>query len=242
LDLNKYVEGTKLVSRLELRLKIRELIEKYKINELEKVKRIEKEHEIPILQYLFNSVTTTPISINSPSLTEKMVYKNVYFYHSHTQKNIDQLIKNAFKRYREIAIDLMKKIIYKIYKNANYEIELLSKTELRVKKENFIDIIKLYSTSTEFYDDLKSGLEPDNLMILIPQGATPAIYFNLYREFSDYLLLNECQVLLVNIEKKFVSPFIGFPEDKSILKKLKVDRNITLIKSRWQNSLEMDDF
>ena len=229
-----------MISRTELRMKIISLIDKYQIEDLEEVKKIEKDNDLPILQYLFNSITITPISISAPSLTEKLVHKNTFFYYSHTQDNIDELIKESFKRYSNFILEKLHQIVTNLFSKASYNVEKKSFTKIdAIKGDSKLEII-LYSTASEFYEDLKSEEFLDNIIVL-PQGATPGPYFNIYREFSNELLIEENVVLLANIEKNYIAPFIGYPKDKLILNQLTPDENINLIKKRLQSTIS-DDF
>jgi hypothetical protein len=225
---------------MELRMKIISLIDKYQIEDLDEVKKIEKENDLPILQYLFNSITRTPISLSAPSLTEKLIHKNTFFYYSHTQDNVDELIEKSFERYNIFILEKLQQNISNLFSKAGYKVEKKSPTKLDVKKgENEVEIM-LYSNASEFYEDLKSEEFLDNI-IIIPQGATPGPYINIYKEFSNELLIEENVVLLVNVEKNYIAPFIGYPKDELILNQLTPDENINLIKKRLQSSIS-DDF
>ncbi|MBD3230277.1 MAG: hypothetical protein GF329_19015 [Candidatus Lokiarchaeota archaeon] len=239
-ELNEFVENTRLISRLELRTRIRDLIDKYNVDHLPN--NIENEYDLSLLQYLFNSVVLTPISISAPSLTEKIIHENVYFYYSHTQDNMDELLIKAFERYSTFALTKMDGLVKKIFVNANYEIKTSSKNEMLARKNEDKIKILLYPSGSTLYRKLESGTEFLDSIIVIPQGATPAPYFNIYKKYSDILLIEENVVLLSNIENDYISPFIGYPKDKYVTRQLKPDKNIEMIKKRWQSEFSGKDF
>ncbi|MHA1229343.1 MAG: DUF6834 family protein [Candidatus Helarchaeota archaeon] len=233
-ELNEWTEKLKLISRLELRNKIKKLLEKYNINPNEMIEDSGIGRPISMVQYIFNSITTTPISIDSPLLGEKLNYENVYFYYSHTQHDIEDLIGDSFQRYSSFVLKNMKKKIKKIYQNANYKLEETDNTKFKALLNGKTEIIILYPTASLFYKDLKAGKQFNHNTIIIPQGATPAPYYKIYMEYSDELEDNHNVVLLINFEENYITPFIGIPEDKKIVHQLIPDKNIIRAKRAWQ--------
>ncbi|MHA1751188.1 MAG: hypothetical protein ACTSXT_10290 [Candidatus Helarchaeota archaeon] len=241
-DLKDYLSDKNIISRLELRTEIKSLIKRYNIQELDEIIKFEKKDDSSILRFIFNSIISTHSIPNAPFLPEKLIYENIIFYYPQPIQNIDEIIKSAFDRYCEFIIKKMRDKVHTVYFKANYHFEDISDTRFLAIRGNLKQLIIFYPTASILYNDLKSMIEFEDSIIIIPQGATPAPYFNIYKEFSDALLLEENIVLLFNTEEDILSPFIGLPKDELIIHQLKPDKNIIQFKRQFQNFFNDEEF
>jgi len=97
-ELRKFADLNKIISRIELREKIKDLLQKSPFT-TEELNFFEKKYESSPLNYIFlGSIKEIPDSINAPSLIEQKNYRDITFYHGHTFATDDETMEKAVQR------------------------------------------------------------------------------------------------------------------------------------------------
>ena len=238
-DLNIYLNEKKLLSRFELRLKIKELIGTNEFSE-DELQHCETCYEYPLLQYIFLSATSgIPSSIYAPILHEKLEYKQILFYHSHTFKTSEDLLEQAYKEACQLKLKYLQTLVSKILLKANYSVIETSLKRILATLEGVKLNCSLFCSLLELTSKLSSlDLTPNDALI-IPPGTNAAPFIQFYQQFSNQILLAEATVWLIDPETETVSIFIGIPS-KRLLGFFTKSQLARSIERRWRPTITED--
>ncbi|MHA1340868.1 MAG: DUF6834 family protein [Candidatus Helarchaeota archaeon] len=215
-DLNKFADELKIISRIELKEKIKELLQKHPLTEDEK-KIIEEEYELPPLNYIFLGVISkAPDSIYAPSLIERKEYRDIIFYHGHTLGVDDQMMERAMQRVYKFKEERMKSILINFLRMSEFKTETISKKEILATKNKLKISVRIYPSVLILEDKLKEIEIKENCVVAIPTGGNPGPYINFYKVYGNKILLENAYVWIVDIEGESISPLIGHSKDPEI--------------------------
>ncbi len=238
-NLSIYLNEKKLISRLALRLKIRELIETHGFSKDEQ-QQCENCHEYPLLQFIFLSATSgIPSSILAPILHEKLEYQQIIFYHSHTFAVSEDLLEQAYLEACQMKLGHLQTIVSTLLHKANYSVKE-SSLKLIIATSDNIDLkCSLFCSVLELRKILPSlNLTPNDALI-IPPGTNVAPFIQFYQEFSNQILLTKATVWLIDPETEDISTFIGIPH-KILLGSFTKSHLARSIERRWRPTITED--
>ncbi len=181
-----------------------------------------------ILEKIFFSIIgDDKLSVFSPDMHVKINHLGEIFFCPPTHKYLPDEIAKAYKRLMKLrfpeisqeiealVIDFMRKSEYKLtgsdspLKNV-YKTYLAESDEFKVQVHIFPSII--------FVDDNLEkirGAEESNI-IIVPQEQSPAPFVNFIREYPELAEKGSKTLIWVaSINKKSISPFVGFPRDEA---------------------------
>ncbi len=214
-----FADEYKIISRAELREKIKDLLQEISLTKDEE-KYIEENYESTPLNYIFlGSIKEIPDSINAPSLIEHINYKDITFYFGHTFGTDEKILEQASKRVYKFKNEKMREILYTFLNKSGYEpaeIKDSINREILAIKGNSQYVILVYPSILILDDKIKDLHREKNQVFAVPTGNSPGPYLNFYKVNANKILLNQEFVWIVDIEDKSVSPFIGYPEDKDL--------------------------
>ncbi|MHA1266423.1 MAG: hypothetical protein ACTSRS_14410 [Candidatus Helarchaeota archaeon] len=227
-ELTQYLNDYKLISRFELRLKIKELIQKYKFSQQE-LEECKSHFQYPLLQFIFLSITTgTPFSIYAPLLHEKRPYNQIFFYHSHTYSPSETILKQAYYRVCHLKLKVLNEIVKNLLIRAGYSIKKSSLTTILAESPESPINCSLFCTILALKDKINSLKLTATDALIIPPGISVDPFIEFYQQFSNDILLAEANVWLIDPESKSISTFIGIPHRKLLkfFTKSELTRNI----------------
>jgi len=218
-ELKKYADEYKIVSRIELKEKIKELLQEFSFNEEEK-NLLNDKFELPPINYLFlGCINETPDSIYAPSLTERKTYKDLIFFHGHTFKTNDKIMKEVAQRVYKFKEGKMISILINFLKKSGFNTKITpntSKNKIEASKDNSKIKVLIYPSVIFLENELKKLNIEENSVFSIPTGGNPGPYLNFYKVFANRILLENAFVWVVDIEDESISPLIGNSKDPAI--------------------------
>ncbi|MFX1449684.1 MAG: hypothetical protein ACFFCM_02505 [Promethearchaeota archaeon] len=217
-ELKIFADKYKIISRVELREKIKVLLREIPLTTNEE-KFLEEKYESTPINYLFlASIKEIPDSINAPSLVEHINYEDITFYYGHTFGISDEILKKARKRVYKFKNEKIRKIIeFFLIKSGFEPAETVSdKHKMVVIKGNAQYVILICPSILILTEEIRDLNLEENLVFVIPTGISPAPYLNFYKVYANKILLNKSLVWIVDINDESVSPFIGYPKDKDL--------------------------
>ncbi len=220
-QLKGFVDGYKIISRVELREKIKSLLKSHTLTSKEE-QYLKDKFDLPPMNYIFlGSTKEVPDSINAPSLIEQVNYRDVTFYHGHTLATDEELMEKAIQRVYDFKEGKMQKILTEFLRKSGFGTKLAAKNKiLATKKETKFEIV-IYSSILTLWDEIKSLNLEENVVMAVPTGNNPGPYINFYKDFANMILLENAFVWIVNIEDESVSPLVGHPKDKELTSNFK---------------------
>jgi hypothetical protein len=239
-ELNLFLDKKRLISRLELRLKIKELIAKHNFSESEKAE-CGTLYEFPLHQFIFLTVTSgKEFSIQAPLLHEKLPYKQMAFHHSHSFKVTDDLLEQAYSKVCQLQLELEKKIIRDLLEKVNYKVKEVTPNSIIAERVPFTLKCLLFCSISRLDEKIRSLELTSNDALIIPPGISIDPFIKFYQQHSNDILLTEASVWLIDTETEAVSRFIGFPKDKNLLIHFTRSQLATLIERNWRPNLSED--
>ena len=239
-DLDRFLDKKRLISRLELRLKIKNLINKHNFSESDTTE-CEALYEFPPLQFIFLTITSgKQLSIQAPFLHEKVQYKQMLFYHSHSYKVTENLLEQAFSEVCQLQLELEKEILRKFLEKVNYTIKEITHNSIIAEKPPFSLRCFLYCSILQLNEKIRALKLTSKDALIIPPGISIDPFIKFYQKHSNDILLIEASVWLIDTETEAVSRFIGLPEDKSMLTYFTRSQLATLIERNWRPTLSED--
>ncbi len=239
-ELKSFLNEKKLISRLELRLKIKDLLLKQNFTP-EDEKIFEAEYGYTPLQSIFLTITSgIPTSIQIPILHEKLEYKQVLFYHSHTYKIPNDTLKKAFNEFCKMQTNLLRIIVLKILIQSSYTVQETTTNPVIAQKNKTIIKFSVFCSILHLLDEINSFKLTSNDVLIIPPGTSIGPFIQFYQTYSNDILLSEATVWLVDTENKTLSTFIGVPKDKNLLQFFTKSQLATQIERRWRPAISED--
>ncbi len=236
-DLNFFLNTKKIISRLELRLKIKDLIATHNFSDSEK-KESEELYKFPLLQFIFLAITAgSPFSIQSPIFNEKLEYKQIMFYYSHAFPISNELLENAHIQACQLQLNLLNHIVSKILLQVGYKIQESTPNSIFGIRDQFIIKGFLFCSILRLIDKINSLELTPNDVLLIPPGTSVKPFIDFYQQHSNNILLSGASVWLIDIENESINRFVGLPKDKEILSKFTRSQLATLIERNWRPSI-----
>ncbi|NVM03310.1 MAG: hypothetical protein HWN67_13295 [Candidatus Helarchaeota archaeon] len=217
-ELKIFADEYKIISRVELREKIKDLLQEIPLIKDDK-KFLEENYDSTPINYLFlGSIKEIPDSINAPSLIEHINYKDITFYYGHTFGIDEKILEQARKRVYKFKNEKMRKILDTFLNKSDYEpAKIISdKRKILAIKGNSQYVILVYPSILILNDEIKDLSWEENLVFAVPTGISPGPYLNFYKINANKILLNKDFVWIVDIEDESVSPFVGYPKDKDL--------------------------
>ncbi|TFG04875.1 MAG: hypothetical protein EU536_03520 [Promethearchaeota archaeon] len=229
----------KLITRYELRMKIKELIHLQHFSDAEQ-QECEKLYEYPLLQFIFLSVTSgTPYSILAPILHEKREYKQMMFHYSHTFPLSDEALeekyhavcKQKLEHLQQIVSNLLLQAGYGILKSSDYQtLAKLAQTSLK---------IVLFCSILELANQIQELVLSSSDVFVIPPGTNINPFIQFYQQHSNAILLAEATVWLIDPETETISTFIGTPNG-NLLQFFTKSELTRLIERHWRPTITED--
>ncbi len=238
--MHTFLNEKKLVSRLELRLKIRELIASHNFTAHENTE-CETLFEFPLEQFIFLSLTSgAPSSIQAPVLHEKLVFKEIIFYHSHTFPISDEIVEHAYERASQLQLTQLKQILTNYFLQVHYNVGELSSEHLRATRNTFELNCHLFSSILKLIEMIKYVELNQTTVLIIPSGATIKPFVEFYQGFSNRILLEGANVWLIDPETETLSTFIGGPKDKNLFALFTKSQLATQLERFWRPTITED--
>ncbi|MHA1278847.1 MAG: DUF6834 family protein [Candidatus Helarchaeota archaeon] len=240
-DITTYLNQKKIISRLELRLKIKNLIKILNLSDLE-TEDFENSYGCPLHQFIFLTLTSgTPQSIQSPLLREKIQFKQMLFYYSSSFKISETSLTTAHKALCELQIRLLKKITLSVLDIADYITKSISNKAIIANKARDSMTCHLFCSILDLNEKISSYKPTSNDVYIIPPGVSIDPFIEFYQAHSNDLLLAEAMVWLIDTELETVSRFIGVPKDRKILAQFTHSQLATLIERNWRPFIQSLD-
>jgi hypothetical protein len=240
-DMLEYLNSVKVVSRLELFVKVRESIRKAGLSD-EEARTIKNQFDLrPDQLIVIGIIGDTPYIMGCPFLHEEDEFKGKLFYHSHTYPAKEPDFEAAISRLRKLRIEQTIKSVEGMLSKAGY-----SKTsaDLNVGLRTYRKKGGSSITCTFFESviDLQSSLDklPEGSIIAVPNEESPGPFISFYRNSRSKVGEKHLSIIVVNIQDEKVSPFIGYPPDKDLVSLFTEPDLATRITTVWGN--EDDDW
>ncbi len=239
-EMNNFLSDKKLISRLELYLKIRELISSFMFSDTEK-KECETLYEYPLEQFLFLSVTTgIPSSFQVPVFDEKLMYKETLLYYPHTFTPSNDILEKTYERVCQLQLERLKQIITKKLIQIEYNINEISSDYIRASRAPLELNCHLFCSIVKLIEMIKYLELTQNDALIIPPGTTIKPFLEFYQQYSNRLLLKGTSVWLVDTETETMNTFIGIPKDKKLLAFFTKSELATQIERLWRPTISED--
>jgi hypothetical protein len=236
-DLHRFLSEKKLISRLELRLKINQLIEFQNFTDSER-RECEKNYNFPLPQFIFLALTSgTPQSIQAPLLHEKTVYKEMLYYYSHTFPLSPPLLEQAHSEVCQLQKQRLETIISKFFLQLHYEINILSSEIIQADQDQLSLTCFLFCSILNLLDKIDIPQLTPTTVLIIPPGATIKPFIEFYQKYSNQILLAEANIWLIDTETEILSTFIGMPKDKNLLVYFTKSKLATQIERLWRPNI-----
>jgi hypothetical protein len=215
----QYLNAVKIVSRLELFDKAREVLAKVELSGDEE-ELIRREYSLrPDQLTVISIIGETPYMMGCPFLHEESRFKNVLFYHSHTFSPKESDFESGLSRLKEIRLRETERMIADLLAKAGYsEISDEKRFGLKTyKKKGSNDvlgciILESVSNIVSLLDKLQDGS-----ILGVPTEDTPAPFISIYRNYRSKIAEKRLSILVANIEDQRISPFLGYPADKDLV-------------------------
>jgi len=239
-DLHRFLNEKKLISRLELRLKINQLIEYQNFTDSER-RECKKNYDFPLPQFIFLAVTSeTPRSIQAPLLHEKTVYKEMHYYYSHTFPLSPLLLEQAHSEVCQLQKQRLGTIISKYFLELNYTINRLPLDIIQADQDQLSLTCFVFCSILNLIDKIDALQLTPTTVLIIPPGVTLKPFLEFYQKYSNQILLAESNVWLIDTETETLSTFIGIPQDKKLLTFFTKSQLATQIERLWRPSISED--
>ncbi len=240
-ELNTFLNEKKLISRLELRLKIKNLIKTHNLSVLD-TEEFQKQHDFPLHQFIFLTLTSgAPHSIQAPLLHEKIPYKQMIFYHSHSYKIDESILESAYKDVCLLQLQLLQNITSQFLTNANYSITSLTSESITAQTNGKLLICHMFCSILHLAQQIDTFELDPNQVFIIPPGTSIDPFIKFYQDYSNTILLAEANVWLIDTEMETVSRFIGVPNDKKLITQFTRSQLATLIERNWRPTIDTLD-
>lgn len=239
-NLRTYLNEIKLISRIELKKEITKQINLQNFLTSES-SLAQKLYEFPLPQFIFLTVTSEKYaSINAPLIHEKIEYKQIIFYHSHSFKITQELLEEAYVRVCKLQIKLLHKIISNLLFNVNYNIQETTSHAITAKRENYSLKCHLFCSIIDLKEKISSIELTSTDALIIPPGSSVKPFIKFYQQHSNHILLKDASVWLVDTDDETINRFIGLPTDKKILLYFTKSQLATLIERNWRPTISED--
>ncbi|WXG44764.1 MAG: hypothetical protein WED04_12155 [Promethearchaeati archaeon SRVP18_Atabeyarchaeia-1] len=217
-EMLQYLNHVKVVSRLELFVKAREILAKVELSP-EEEESIGREFSLRSDQLTVISIIgETPYMMGCPFLHEETRFKNVLFYHSHTFSPDESDLESAVARLRSIRTTETDKMISNILSKAGYSKTSENQgTGLRTYRKEGSGVI-LNCIILESVNDAARLIDAvqEGTILGVPTEDTPAPFISIYRKYRGRVAEGKISIIVVNIEDQRISPFLGYPSDKDL--------------------------
>lgn len=238
--MHTFLNERKIISRLELRLKIKELIVSHKFT-TEESTECEIRFEYPLEQFIFLSLTSgTPSSIQAPLLHEKLVHKEMVFYCSHTFTITDEILEHAYEAASQLQLIRLKQILTRCFLQVQYKVNEISSDYLKAIRNPFELNCHLFSSILKLIGMIKSLDLNQTAVLIIPPGATIKPFVEFYQGYSNRILLEGANVWLIDPETEALSTFIGVPKDNHLFALFTKSQLATQIERFWRPTITED--
>jgi hypothetical protein len=239
----QYLNEVKVVSRLELFDKARDVLAKTKLTTDEE-ELISREYGLRTDQLTVISIIgETPYIIGCPFLHEETRFQDILFYHSHTFSPQESDLESAVSRLKDIRIRETERMINEMLAKAGYS--RISDNKIRgtetyrkLASRDVLNCIILESVSdvVPLLDTVQDGS-----ILGVPTEDTPAPFISIYRNHRSKIADKRLSILVVNIEDQRISPFLGYPSDKDLVSLFSEPDLAVRIRTIWGEEGELQD-
>ncbi len=238
--LEKFLTEKKLISRLELRFKIRELISSLNFSP-DELLECENLYEYPLHQMIFLSVTSGGIfPTHSPLLTKKIEFKEMNFYYSPSINLTEDLLNHAYKEMCKLQFQLLTKILINFLQKGKYTVQIVDTNLIIADRDQYSLKCLLFCSILHLTAEIEPIQLDPHIVLIVPPGTSIEPFIKFYQNYSNKILLAEASVWLVDTELETVSRFIGLPSDKNLLANFTRSQLSTLIERYWRPTISED--
>ena len=215
----QYLNTVKIVSRLELFEKAREVIAKAGLS-TEEGELIGREYGLrPDQLTVISIIGETPYMMGCPFLHEETRFRNILFYHSHTFSPQESDLEAALSRLRDIRMRETERMITEMLEKAGYSWVSDDRTRgiKAFEKQGSKDVLNCIIL--ESVNDVVPLLDTvqNGTLLGVPTEDTPAPFISIYRNYRSKIADKKLSILVANIEDQRISPFLGYPSDKDLV-------------------------
>jgi hypothetical protein len=214
-----YLNTVKIVSRLELFEKARDVLAKAELSTNDE-ELVGREYGLrPDQLTVISIIGETPYMMGCPFLHEETRFKNVLFYHSHTFTPQESDLELAVSRLKDIRIRETERMITEMLAKAGYSrVSDDQRNGIRkYKKQGGKDVLNCIIL--ESVNDVVPLLDnvQEGAVLGVPTEDTPAPFISIYRNYRGKIADKKLSILVANIEDQRISPFLGYPSDKDLV-------------------------
>ncbi|MCX8172914.1 MAG: hypothetical protein N3D09_04815 [Archaeoglobaceae archaeon] len=236
--LSEMISGRVVVSEEELKRKA--LRACFKVLGIEMKNFTEEDLNEVVLSFI-----DTPVSIKAIHYSERISVDGINFYHLHTRRPSRSDFELALSEYtisKAFLDNLMKMMsltdeFFDGFEREGYFLRLYSS---KIKFAVFFTTIHDIREDAETYISHASKFDGE-LLLILGSERNPLKFIQFFRDYSEKFKRGKVRVLVANVEKGWIDPFIGYPRDPKLLNRFKNPKLAGLLDSLWKEKVsELD--